>query len=1073
MRAPVAWMARNHVAANLLMIFLLLSGYLGITGMRKETFPEFSLDQVRVQVPYLGASPSEVEDGVCRRIEERLAGLEGIRRLRSTATEGMGTVSVELELGADMSKMIDEIQAEVDRIETFPEETEKPVIKELMRRNQVIDVVIYGAVGEKAVKAAAERVRDDLRAAPSISQVDLAGVRRDEISIEVSERALRRHGLTFSMVTEAVRRASLDMPGGTVSSEAGEILVRTKGLKYRGREYEDIPIVVLPDGTELLLRQIATIVDGFEDSDLISRFNGSPAAVVSVYRTGVQSAIDISEFVKQYIEDRRASLPAGIQIGYARDDARLLQGRLDLLTRNAQVGLVLVFICLSLFLDLRLAFWVMMGIPISLLGSFLLMMPFDLSINMLSLFAFIVALGIVVDDAIVVGENIFAHRQRGKDLVAAAIDGTLEVGKPVIFSILTSVAAFAPLAFVAGMMGKFMKIIPIIVISMLLVSLVEALLILPAHLSSHGSGPLQRAWLWLFGAPIAWHERLRIRVARVLQRAIDGPYTRLLRYAVGRPSVALATGVALMLCTTGLVAAGYIKFTFMPKIDSDWLVVSLAMPQGTTAEQTASAVGRIETAALALRDEYDGSREPGQPSIFKHVFTVIGDQPMGRRSQMSSAGPSGGQGHLAEVTIELMPSELRDVGSAEIASRLRHGVGEIPGAESLRFAASLFSAGNAIELQLSSDNFDQLLESVERLKQEIASYPGTSDIDDSFQEGKLEMKLALKPEARTLGIVLAALASQVRQGFYGDQALRVQRGSDDVRVMVRYPADERRTLNDIEAMRIRTPAGGEVPFSQVAETSIGYGYAAIQRTDGERVVTVTADVDAAVANAEEINRDLETRFLPALLQDYPGLRYSHEGEQRERADSFASLGRGFSVALFAIYALLAVPFRSYVQPVVVMSAIPFGMIGAVWGHLIMGIDLGLLSMFGIVALSGVVVNDSLILLSFYNQLRNGGTPRDAALIEAGQHRFRPILLTSLTTFFALLPMILERSVQAQFLIPMAVSLAFGILFATAIILIGVPAGMKAVALLQERLGGGEAAPEGTPPRPLQPAANVP
>ena len=1054
MRRPVVWMARNHVAANLLMVFLLLTGLLGIVGMKKETFPEFSLDQVQILVPYLGATPEDVEKGVCARIEERLSGLEGIRSIRSTAAEGMGSVAVELELGVEMSRMLNDIKNEIDRIDTFPEETEKPVIKELVRRTQVIDLVVYGDVEEKVLKVTAERIRDDLRHAEGISQVELAGVRSDEISIEVSERALRRHGLTLGQVSEAVRRSSLDLPGGSVKSEDGEMLVRTRGLKYTGREYEDVVVLTRADGTTLKLGQIATVIDGFEDSDLISRFNGQPAAVVRVFRTGDQNSLEISRWVKDYVAAQQDYLPAGVDLDYARDDARLLRGRLDLLLRNARLGLLLVFILLTFFLDLRLAFWVMMGIPISLLGSFLLMQPFDVSINMLSLFAFIVALGIVVDDAIIVGENVFAHRERGKSLLQASIDGTLEVGKPVVFSILTSVAAFTPLFFVEGMMGKFMGVIPIIVISMLLVSLVEALFILPAHLSSRGSGLPGRAFGRVLRVPLRWHGRLQKWVDRQLKKFIVGCYSPGLRVALANPLATAALGLALMLGTLGWVAGGHTKVVFMPNVESDWIVISLAMPQGTTAEQTAAAVKRIETAALMVRDEYDGRKSGDQPSIYRNVFTFIGEQPMGGRSRTTATATAGAQGHLAEVTIELLPSELRPVPGSEIVSRLRQQVGEIPGAEALSFSSALFMAGNPIEIQLSADDFSQLLRAAERLKVELGRYPGVGDIRDSFQEGKQEMKLALRPEARTLGITLAELARQVRQGFYGDQALRVQRGSDDVRVMVRYPAGERRSSGDIENMCIRTPQGAEVAFSQVAEVEVGHGYASISRYAGRRTVTITADVDAKIANSNEVNEDLKQRFLPMLMREYPGLRYSYEGEQREREDSFASLWRGFVVAMFAIYALLAIPFRSYTQPFVIMSAIPFGMIGAVWGHVIMGLDLGLLSMFGVVALSGVVVNDSLVLLSFFNQLRERGVPTDEALVEAGRQRFRPILLTSLTTFFALLPMILERSVQAQFLIPMAASLGFGVLFATAIILVGVPAGMKLLSQLQELLGAG-------------------
>lgn len=1044
MKKSVAWMANNHVASNLLMIFVLLSGFIAMMGLKRETFPEFSLDQVQVQVPYLGASPEEVEEGVTHRIEERLSGLEGVRRIRSTSAEGMAVVTVEVELGADLSKVQDDVKNEIDRIDTFPAETEKPVIKEMVRRNRVIDVVVYGEVSEKALKVAAERVRDDLRSQTLISQVEISGVRADEIAIEVSEYALRRHGLTLEQVRQAVQRASLDLPGGSVKSEDGEILVRTKGLKYAGVDYEDIAVLTRPDGTQVKLGAIARVIDGFEDSDLVARFNGQAAAVVQVYRIGEQNALEISDFVKEYVAQQGALLPAGIGIDYVRDDARLLRSRLDLLLRNAKLGLVLVFICLSLFLNLRLAFWVMMGIPISFLCSFLLMQPFDVSINMLSLFAFIVALGIVVDDAIIVGENVFAHRERGKDRLQAAIDGTLEVGTPVVFSILTSVAAFMPLVFVGGMMGKFMKIIPIIVISVLVASLIEALYILPAHLSSKssdGSGGL-------FG----WHARLSDWFGGQLKHLIDKHYSRVVKLSVANPLASAALGLAMMLATVGWMAGGHIKFVMFPKVESDWLVASVAMPEGITAGQTQEVIERIEAVALEVRDEIDADRGPGQPSIFANVFSIIGDQPMGRRSAMSASGAGFSQGHLGEVTVELLPSEERDISSAAIEARVRQRVGEVPGTESLTFTASLFSFGKAIEVQLAHEDFSALLQAVERFKAEISNYPGSGDIQDSFQEGKLEMKLALKPRARTLGLTLADLGRQVRQGFYGGQALRLQRGSDDVRVMVRYPEEERRSLSDIENMRIRTPSGVEVPFAQVAEVELGHGYAAIERSDGQRIVTVSATVDQKAANAEEINSELAERFLPQLARDYPGLRFSFEGEQREQAESMATMGRGFTIALFAIFALLAIPFRSYSQPLVVMSAIPFGIIGAVWGHVIMGLDLTMLSMFGMVALSGVVVNDSLVLITFYNQLVRDGMDPDLALVEAGKQRFRPILLTSLTTFFGLLPMILEKSVQAQFLIPMAVSLGFGILFATGIILVGVPTLMKMLIVVQNFVG---------------------
>ena len=1031
-------MAKNHVAANLLMGFIMLSGLFAMMQTKKETFPEMSIGEVQIQVPYLGATPAEVEEAVCQRIEERVRGLEGVRRVRSTAAEGIGSVGVELERGTDMDKLLDDIKNEIDRIDTFPAEIEEPVIKELTSRNQTIDVVLYGDVEEKALKVAAERVRDDLRNSGVISQVELKGVRVDEIAIEVSEEALRRYGLTFGQVADAVRRTSIDLPAGSVESEDGAILLRTQGLMRSGREYEEVVVLARPDGTALKLKDVATVVDGFEDADLVSRFNGQPAAVVQVYRIGDQNTLDISAYVHQYIEDKRLTLPAGIHIGYALDGAQILRSRIDLLIRNARLGLVLVFICLSFFLDLRLAFWVMMGIPISFLGAFVLMQPFDASINMLSLFAFIVALGIVVDDAIIVGENIFSHREQGKPFGRAAIDGALEVGTPVMFSVMTSIAAFMPLFFVEGMMGKFMSIIPVVVVSVLLLSLIESLFILPAHLSSEGDGPVSRLFRRIFTHPLNWHTRVVVVFDRGLKYVIRNAYQPTLRLALAHPISSTALALSLMLCTAGLVVGGHLKLVLVPAVGADWVTISVNMPQGTTATQTAKVVRHIEQQALVLRDQLDAEREDGD-SIYRNVLTYIGDQPTGRRSSLSGRpGAASPQGHLAEVTIELQPSEERDLGSAEIESRLRQLVGEVPGPESIVFASSMFSAGNPIEVELASANFDQLLLAVERLKGKIAEYAGTGDIQDSFQEGKLEMKLQLKPQARTLGLTLADLARQVRQGFYGDQALRFQRGSDDVRVMVRYPKDERRNLGDVRSMRVRTPSGAEVPFAEVATVTIGHAYASIQRTDGQRVVRVSASVDDQVANADEISRDLEASFLPALVQDYPGLRYRFGGEQQEQQDSLQSLLFNFIIALFAIYVLLAVPFKSYTQPLVVMSAIPFGVIGAVWGHLLMGLDLALLSLFGIVALSGVVVNDSLVLLTFYNQMRREGTSHEDALVSAGVARFRPILLTSLTTFFGLLPMILEKSFQAQFLIPMAVSLGFGILFATFIILLGVP-----------------------------------
>ena len=872
MKAPVSWMAKNHVAANLLMGFIILSGLFSMMQTKKETFPEMSLDQVQIQVPYLGATPAEVEDAVCKRIEERVRGLEGVRRVRSTASEGMGSVSIELERGADMDRLLDDIKNEIDRIDTFPTEIEEPVIKELTRRNQTIDVVLYGDVEEKALKVAAELVRDDLRSSGVISQVELKGVRVDEIAIEVSEEALRRYALTFAQVADAVRRTSIDLPAGSVESEDGAILLRTQGLMRSGREYEEVVVLTRLDGTALKLKDVATVVDGFEDTDLISRFNGQPAAVVQVFRIGDQNVLDISDYVHQYIEDKRPTLPAGIHIGYARDGAQILRSRIDLLVRNACLGLVLVFICLSLFLELRLAFWVMMGIPISFFGAFVLMEPFDASINMLSLFAFIVALGIVVDDAIIVGENIFAHRVKGKPFGRAAIDGTLEVGTPVIFSVMSSIAAFMPLFFVEGIMGKFMSVIPVIVISVLLLSLIESLFVLPAHLSSEGHGPLNRLFGRIFIRPLDWHARLVVLFDRGLKYVICNAYQPTLRLALAHPISGAALALALMLCTrrAGRRRSSQVRVhaRYRVRLGGQYRSTCPRVPRRPKPPRSCD-ISKKRPSSCAISST---PSTRGGGSIYRNVFTYIGDQPTARRSSFSGVPGARGQGHLAEVTIELQPSEERDLDSTEIESRLRQLVSEMPGPESIVFSSSLFSVGNPIEVELASANFDQLLLAVDRVKGKIAEYSGVGDIQDSFEEGKLEMKLPAqapsphpRPHARR-----SSPPSAPRLLRRPSPALpaRLGRCAGDGALPQRRAPELRRCTLDARPhpFGCRGP-----PFAEVATVTIGHAYASIQRTDGQRVVRVSASVDDQVANADEINRDLEAFFLPALG---PGLSRS-------------------------------------------------------------------------------------------------------------------------------------------------------------------------------------------------------
>ena len=1058
-KGVVSWFAGHHVAANLLMFLVILGGLLSLGTIVVEIFPELSIDVVNIRVPYPGASPEEIEDGVVLRVEEAVASIDGVERITSAAAENIGTVSVEIEDGADDRQVLDDVKAAVDRIDTFPENAEQPVISEVINRQQVISLALFGEVDRKTLAALGERVRDDLTARDDVTFVEIKGLPPYEISIEVSESALRSHGLTFAQVVDAVQRSSLDLPGGSVKTAGGEILLRTEGQRYRGTEFEDVVVLTRADGTRVHLRDVGQVIDGFEDNDVAARFDGKPAVLVQVYRTGDENVLDVTDAVHDYVKEAEAWLPVGIEMATWQDASDVLRQRIGLLLKNARLGLLLVFLALALFLDLRLAFWTTLGIPISFLGGMWLLPSMDVTINMISLFAFIVSLGIVVDDAIIVGENVFAKREQGMEPLQAAVEGAREMGVPVVFAVLTSVSAFLPLVFVEGSIGQVMRSIPLVVIAVLLTSLVESLLILPAHLTGRGTpGPL-RPFAALLAPLLAALEGVRNRLDAGLQRIVKGPYVRLLDAALQWRYVSLSIAVGLLLVTVGTVQAGLVKFTFLPNIDADNMIAFLKMPQGTPVEQTAAVVRQLEAAAQEVGKEFDAESGLDEPLIV-HISTTLGEQPFSGGGGPTSQGATSGSGsHLAEVNVELLAGETRGVSSGEVLSLWRQKVGEVPGATALTFTAEIFNAGDAVSVQLAHRDFDQLLAASERLKTLVGEYPGTSDIADSFVPGKRELELELTAEGRALGLTLDELAKQVRQGFFGAEAQRIQRGREEVKVMVRYPKEERTSEGDIESMRVRLRDGTEVPFATVARVSEGRGFATIDRVDRRRVVTVTADVDEDQANAAEINESIRSEVLPQLVADYPGLVYRFEGEQRERQETFSSMGRNFVVALFAIFALLAIPFRSYTQPLIVMSAIPFGFVGAVAGHMIMGMNLSMLSFFGIVALTGVVVNDSLILVDYINRRRRLGTSLDTAIHEAGMRRFRPILLTTITTFLGLSPMILETSLQAQFLIPMAISLGFGIVFATAITLLLVPVIYRTLEDLH-RLAGSSAVQRG-------------
>ncbi len=1022
MKNIISWFAGNHVAANLLMLFFLVAGITTALGIKMEILPDTALDAIEISVAYPGASPAEVEEGVIRQIEENVAGIEGIRRIDSVARESLGLTTIEVMKDWDSKKLLDEVKSEIDRITTLPVEAEEPVVREATRRIQVISTAVYGDVPEATIKNVAQDIKDDLTSIEGITQADIAAIRPDEIHIEISEQTLRKYGLTLGMVADAVAESSLDLPAGSVDAREGEVLIRAKGRRYTAEEYREIPVITRTNGTRITLGRIADISEGFADVDLSAHFQGKPAAIINVYRVANQSALEVAAKVRDYVEALQPGLPDGLSVKTYQDMSTALKSRIELLTSNLFLGLVLVSFLLGLFLNLRLAFWVTLGIPVSFAFGLLMIPQFDVSLNMISLFAFIMVLGIVVDDAIIVSENVFRHQEAGLPPLKAAAVGTAEVARPVIFSVLTTMVAFWPLLLAGGNMGKMMRNIPIVVIVVLLGSLIESLFILPAHLA--GSKALKKPKTARPG-----------KTARALQWVIEKPYQKILDACIRWRYATAAVGLVVLLLTIGIWNAGIIKFTFLPKVEGDVMQCLVTMPAGTPEARTRQVVERIEQQGQQMLADQDKKRPKDAPPLMEYSSSVIG----AHMAEHMSGGDAGG--HLAHVMIQLLDGEKRKIGSEALTRLWRQAVGPIPDAESVVFKSEIQSSSNPVEVHLSLDNQDQLLAASDALKADLKKFSGVFDVSDSYMPGKMEMQLALKSEADSLGLKLNDLAQQVRHAFYGAEALRFQRDKNEVKVLVRYPENERQSLANVEQMRIRTPAGDEVPFSKVAEVRMERGYASIERAQRLRVIKVTADVDEKTTNANEVRQYLTGTFLPKLKADYPGLRTTIEGEGQDQKELMSDITRGLFIALFCIYALLAVPFRSFSQPLIVMSAIPFGIVGAILGHLLMGFNISIISLFGIVGLSGVVVNDSLVLIDKINSLRReGGLPPHDAVIEAGKLRFRAILLTSITTFGGLTPMLMERSIQAQFLIPMAISLGFGVMFATFVTLLLVPCG---------------------------------
>ena len=1036
----IDWFARNHVAANLLLFSIILGGLYSLNvSLRLDMFPEIEPDVINVNVPLRGATPEDMELGVAIRIEEAVHDLEGIDQITSRSVEGSTSVNIEVDTDYDPRDLLNDVKNRVDAINTFPADTEKPVVSLAQQLRSVIAVVVAGSHGEGEIRSFAERVRDDLLRIPGVTQLRLDAVRKYEISIEASQHRLREFNLTLADIALAIQRSSLDISAGNVRTEGGDVLIRAKGQAYRRVEFEQIVVKTNPDGSIIRVADVATVNDGFQEVLLKTDFNGAAAAMIRVYRVGEQDAVDIADKIKDYVAAKQPSLPAGITLDYWDDRSTYLKARLGTLVRNGIQGSILVIVLLALFLRPAVALWVFIGIPASFLGALMFMPLGNVTINMISLFGFIIVLGIVVDDAIVTGENIYSRLRAGDDPLSASILGTKQVAVPVTFGILTTIAAFAPLAFVEGRMGDFMGAIPAVVIPCLVFSLIESKLVLPAHLKTVRVSRDPAA-----GGGFSGFQQ---RFADGFEQFILDYYRPLLRYALARRYSVLATFLGVLLVTLALVSSGWAKFVFFPRIEGDTARITLTMPVGTPFEVTDRHMQRMTDAAFALKRKYTNGKD-GEP-IIRNILSTTGSASL---SQVGGGRSSGSGGHYGQITLEVVPSDQRriDIRTNDLLAELRHTIGTIPGAESLIYRAELIRTGDPVDIQFNAHSLDTLMEVGDKVKERLATYPTVYDIADSLSDGKQEIRIELTRQGHVLGLTRAAIASQVGRAFRGFEAQRIQRGRDDIRVIVRLPREERSAVATLDEYLISTPDGRQVPLAHVAVLTPDTGPATIKRIDRYRTMNVTADIDKGKTNMTVLNADLN-EYLQTLLRSYPGVTYTLEGEAREQRQSFASLQWGMLVVLFVIYMLLALPLKSYIQPLVVMSVIPFGIIGAVWGHWIMGRELTFPSVLGLMALTGVVVNDSLVLVDFINQQRAQGKTMPDAVLNAGVARFRAVLLTSLTTFFGLLPLLFEESVQAQFLIPMAISLGFGILFATMITLIMIPANVIIVEDLRRLL----------------------
>ncbi len=1031
---PIAYMASNGIAANLLMMGIIAAGLVSLTGLDREAWPITPFYHIEVSVAYPGATPEEIEESIVVKIEDQVSGLDDVKAVKSVAAQGMASVRVQMDFRTDMDRALDDIESAVNRIQSFPAGAERPRFREMDNRMSVMRLIVHGDISERSLKELAYQIEDGLTALPSVSQVEVSGVRNYEVSIELPLHRLRALGLTLTDVANAIRRSSLDLSAGSINTRESQVRVRTLGQSYDQQDFEEIPLLSGRDGTVVRLGDIAKVRDGFQEADLIVRHQNHPALFVEVYRAGGEQVMDVATAVREHMANEVIpALPDGVGITMWNDESQVYEERANLLLKNGLLGLVLVVLALSLFLQVRLALWVALGLAVAAAGALAVMMAFDVAINTISLFSFVLAIGIIVDDAIVVAEHIQYERNRGTPGVAAAIRGVRRIKVPLTFAVLTSVVAFVPLLFIPGGVGDVWRALPIIMIAMLLVSLVESLLVLPNHLS-HLPGP---EWVPT-NAFDRFFSRLQGRVDAQLNRFVRGPLDRALRFATDWPAVTLAGAVAMLVLSISLLPAGVVPMTLADDVEGDIATVVLEMPDGATAARTYEVARELEAAGRRVIERLSRDRPADAPPLLSGVTVTVG---LGSRLEggLNPEPTLNPQANIATIEFKLLGAQQRRISTGEVVQAWREEVGVLPYVRGITFSGEIFTLGNPVEAVLSHPDPERLARIADSVVAGLHGVEGVYDIRSDHAPGIPEVQLEMRPEARTLGLTLQELAGQVRAAFFGAEAVRVQRGREEVRVYVRLPEEERSSITDIEGYLIRTPGGGEVPIISAAALSQGVSPSALRRRDGQRVVTVTADVDASVISSDEANDILAGSILADLAATFPDLTYTFGGEQQQQLESLDALYRGFAVALIMIFMLLAIPLRSYAKPFIIMAVIPFGFIGVILGHWILGVALSAVSFMGIFGLSGVVVNDSLVMIDFIDQKLSDGTAPKTAIVEGAKGRFRPIMLTSVTTFLGFMPLILERAIQAQFLIPFAASLGCGILFTTAILMVVVPA----------------------------------